>query len=48
MKSAIIVDSSVYALFVIVPVQQNTEFQNFVSILEQVALCRRLGSWNQS
>ena len=42
MKSAIIVDSSVYALFVIVPVQENTEFQNFVSIMEQVCCA---GDW---
>lgn len=42
MQSAIIVDSSVYSLFVIVPVQEQTEFQYFVSILEQVCCA---GSW---
>ena len=42
MKSAIIVDSSVYSIFVIVPVQEEHEFQNFVSMLEQ-ACCA--GCW---
>lgn len=45
MPSAIIVDSSVYSLFVIVSVQEEKEFHHFVAILEQVccAGCWALG-----
>lgn len=40
---AIILDSSVYALFVVVPVKEKTEFEYFISILEQ--LCCTDSCW---